>query len=229
MIHNDKTGYSIPLKLSYYAAQACPDYANKTTARANYFNSPREIEAEMYGTYAAHTICKNTYGKDMADKLLSDYVNERIANNDYFLSNRKSYKTLEDIEVGLAEAYERSVYGGRTYDNNACKTGKNVAKQVFDSSKNMSKIMRKESVGWKKDWMLATTYLNQPENEHLKKENPGLACVDWSYDKAFQPEGLGTKLKAKSAIKENRGKVAERVLRTMAGYNPYEQDAQYGE
>ena len=229
MIHNDKTGYSTPLKLSYYASQACPDYGNKTISRENYLHSPREIEAEMYGTYAAHTILKNTYGKTRADNLLADYVNERIANDDYFLSNQKSYKNLEEIEYSLAGAYEQAVYCSRTYNDKECKTGKNVAKQVLNSSKEMSKAMKKESVGWKKDWMLATTYLNQPENQHLVKDNPGLACVDWSYDQAFKITGFAERLKSKSVVKENRGKMAENVLQIMAGYNPYEQGAQYGE
>ena len=43
-IHQSAEEYTKPLKYSYYAMQCCVDYGVD-----NYFNSSREIEAELYG------------------------------------------------------------------------------------------------------------------------------------------------------------------------------------
>lgn len=229
MVHNDKSKYSLPIKLSYYASMACPDYTNKKTNKENYFNSPREVEAELFSVYSAYCISNNTFGKEKANKMMCDYVNERIASNDYFIKSKdgKPYEKMNDIIKDMADKYEESVNTKHVYKNKDCEKGVNVAKQVFDKNPDMSKAMARESVGWKSDWKLATVYLNQQDKQSLCEKSPGLSNVNFLYDAAFKIQGLGERLKNKFShtkdAQQDRGQMANEILERMSKYNPYDQ------
>ena len=53
--------------------QCCVDYGMN-----NYFNSPREIEAELYGVYWAHHDLCDIFDREKADFLICNYMNERV-------------------------------------------------------------------------------------------------------------------------------------------------------
>lgn len=105
-IHQSTEEYTKPLKYSYYAMQCCIDYGVD-----NYFNSPREIEAELYGVYwAHHTLC-DTFGCEKANSMICEYVNLRMDNDVSFVHLKQKYTSVSCIIISLCHTcYRKHVH-----------------------------------------------------------------------------------------------------------------------
>lgn len=222
-VHESMEEYTKPLKYSYYAMQCCVDYGVD-----NYFNSPREIDAELYGTYWAHQgLCKYI-GQEKADSFICNYMNERVDHNVAFVHPKQKYTSVDDIFADLADAYEESITAQRTYDNVESKYGLNFAKPLFDTYPRLLNTM-KHSVGWKQDRMLAGVYLNQKQNAYIRDSYQGLRNEDWSFDTIFQEPGLSERLsmrfpKLYGSRNESKGKIAEELMNRVVSWQPNTED-----
>lgn len=218
-IHTSTEEYTKPLKYSYYAMQCCVDYGTD-----NYFNSPREIEAELYGVYwAHHTLC-STIGCEKANSMICEYVNFRMDNDVSFMHPKQKYTSVDDIFTDLADAYEASITSQRTYDNVESKYGLNFAKLLFDIYPRLLNTM-KHSVGWKQDRMLAGVYLNQKQNAYIRDSYSGLSSVDWNFDTIFREPGLSERLSMRfprlyGARDESKGTIAEELMNRVTSWQP---------
>lgn len=222
-IHNSNQEYTKPLKYSYYAMQCCVDYGMD-----NYFNSPREIEAELYGVYWTHHDLCNVFDREKADFLICNYMNERVDNNVAFVHPKQKYTSVDDIFTDLADAYEESMTVQRTYDNVESKYGLNFAKPLFDAYPRLLNTM-KHSVGWKQDRMLVGAYLNQKQNNYVRDSYVGLSNVDWNFDIIFQEPGLSERLsmrfpKLYGSRGESKGKIAEELMNRVVSWQPDVED-----
>ena len=222
-IHESVEEYTKPLKYSYYAMQCCIDYGTD-----NYFNSPREIEAELYGVYwAHHTLC-DMFGCEKANSMICEYVNFRMDNDVSFVHPKQKYTSVDDIFTDLADAYEASITSQRTYDNVESKYGLNFAKPLFDIYPRLLNTM-KHSVGWKQDRMLAGVYLNQKQNAYIRDSYRGLSSVDWNFDTIFREPGLSERLsmrfpKLYGSRDRLKGKIAEELMNRVVSWQPNTED-----
>lgn len=222
-IHNSDEEYTKPLKYSYYAMQCCADYGMN-----NYFNSPREIEAELYGVYWSHHDLCNIFGREKADFLICNYMNERVEHDVSFVHPKQKYTSVDDIFTDLADAYEASITSQRTYDNVESKYGLNFAKSLFDVYPRLLRTM-KHNVGWKQDRILSGIYLNQKQNSYIRDSYHGLSSVDWDFDTIFREPGLSERLSVRfpklyGSRDKSRGKIAEELMNRVVSWQPYVED-----
>ena len=222
-IHESTKEYTKPLKYSYYAMQCCVDYGID-----NYFTSPREIEAELYGVYWAHHTLRDMFGCEKANSMICEYTNNRVDNDVSFVHPKQKYTSVNDIFRDLADVYEESMTVQRTYDNAESKYGLNFAKPLFDAYPRLLRTM-KHNVGWKQDRILSGIYLNQKQNSYIRDSYHGLSSVDWNFDTTFREPGLSERLSMRfprlyGSRNESKGKIAEELMNRVTSWQPDVED-----
>ena len=204
-IHYDNTESFDVLRYSYYAGHIDSGYVSE-----NYFISPREIEAEFYGMHYAYQDCVDLFGKEKADILLCDYVNNRIQKGISFVhQNSKNYRynNVDDIFIDMSKAYEDSVYAHRKVTENV--------KNFLTNHPDMLRKIEHEKIGYKQDKMMASLYLGQTRNKYLHSF-PGLSKIDWSHEINFATyESVVDKVKERISIRKRRGEMADELMQRI--------------
>lgn len=193
------------LKYSYYAGHMDSSYVD-----VNYFISPREIEAELYGMYHAYCYCVDVFGKEMSDKLLCNYANNRMQKGISFVHrNSKNYRynNVDDIFTDMSKAYADSVYAQREITQ--------PIKDFLHNSPYMLQRLEHEKIGYKQDRMIASLYLGQTRNKYLHYL-PGLSKIDWSHETNFGTnESVVDKVKEHMSIRKRRGEMADEIMQRI--------------
>ena len=204
-IHYKNDSISDILKYSYYAGHIDSLYVAE-----NYFISPREIDAELVGMYQAYKFCTKKFGKEKADILLCDYVNNRIQKGISFVhQNSKNYRynNVDDIFIDMSKAYEDSVYAHRKVTENV--------KNFLTNHPDMLRKIEHEKIGYKQDKMMASLYLGQTRNKYLHSF-PGLSKIDWSHETNFVTyESVIDKMKEQISIRKRRGEMADELMQRI--------------
>ena len=91
---------------------------NRSLYIRNMYQNPMEIDAEYNGIRSAYDVMRHTFPGMDCEKLIVDYVNERISNWDYFIGKEKDAKeflSMDDICHAFEDAYAASSMHPRTY------------------------------------------------------------------------------------------------------------------
>lgn len=204
-INHKNNEYVNVLKYSYYAGHMDSSYVD-----VNYFISPREIEAELYGMHHAYCYCVDVFGKEKSDELLWNYVNNRIQKGISFVhrdSKNYRYNNVDDIFIDMSKAYADSVYAQREITQ--------PIKDFLHNSPYMLQRLEHEKIGYKQDKMMASLYLGQTRNKYLHSF-PGLSKIDWSHETNFATyASVVDKVKERISIRKRRGEMADELMQRI--------------
>ena len=108
----------------YYNFLACLGchwgYYDYNTNPVNYFNNPREIDAEYNGIKNAYNFISSIYGNTKTEKLFVDFINSNI-NKEYYINISKPVKNISEIGDLFQIAIDKSNMTKRIYNVNCIK------------------------------------------------------------------------------------------------------------
>lgn len=109
------------MKNMYYNYLACIigcyGYYNPEINPYNYYNNPRELEAELKGIIGAYDFLLNIYSEEKSEELIMMYINSKI-NIKYYIDLLTPVESLGEIEKLFNKAIYKSKTNKRYYNTN---------------------------------------------------------------------------------------------------------------
>lgn len=214
------------LAVNYYADASSPSYYD-----ANYWHNPREVDAQRTGVMSAYIHCSKLFGEFEANRLICNYVNERIARDSEFIGYKdgKPYDNIDDIVDAFDEAFQHAKHCHREYNPDDAKVvlqKLDGSQQVLpdDSAKFFDKISKSQTLspirdqfehrsGYEQDRVLATAYFTEhPEMRHLLDEYPALQKADLTVQGLCKSFSIPMSVKDKFSKRRDPAVVFDDVL-----------------
>ena len=176
------------LVASYLACKCSVNYYGFKQAECgkptNYFGHPHEIAAQYAGIKYGYMYCCDVFGKDLAERLVCNYVNDRIATDSEFIGyvNGQKYESVCDILDAFNHRFQQSVHDQRMFSQRLL-LGVNdtlVSYVVLREDIGMSvsddiRFVGNTKDGFQQDLWLAQLYLKEEDKNNWLYEN--LAAV----------------------------------------------------
>lgn len=158
---NKDTPLSQVLALSHYACEGSGYYYGVDDSgypHDRYFRHPHEIAAQYAGLYMANKFLSDVYGKECANRMVCDYVNDRISKKSEFISKRR-YNSVIDVLSDFDETFQNFARKHREYIFEEDKESNLV--QYARRKNDVRFLTRMQSYpnGIHQDWIMASAHL----------------------------------------------------------------------
>lgn len=168
------------LAVNYLAGQCSREYYYGPNLQ-NYYKQSYEIAAQFVGLHMAQSFCSYRFGNETAEKLIINYVNNRIeADSGYIkFKHNKPYTSLEDIYDAFDEAFVKSTTQHRKFDAKRANNGFDTYSDYIRSHdiSNMFYLSNFAS-GLRQDVILSAIYVAEVDvNDVLKNNVPAIENI----------------------------------------------------
>ena len=123
-----------------------------------YLNHPHEIAAQYAGIYGVNCFLSKRFGKEISDRLICDYVNERIALGWEFIESKTPFESIEDVFAAFEIKFQKCAMRCREYDLGKDRGGILVR---YAGEYNCSSLLNRMEVchdGFRQDLAMAAAY-----------------------------------------------------------------------
>ena len=168
------TPLSQVLALSHYACEGSAYYYGVDDSgypHNRYFKHPHEIAAQYAGIYMADKFLSDMYGKERADRMVCNYVNDRISKESEFVF-RKKYDSVSDILSDFDKTFQSSAKKHREYVFEKDKGSDLVQYAKEKNDIRFLTRMQSCSDGIHQDWIMASAHLALNDTDFSVRSKP---------------------------------------------------------
>lgn len=180
MYHNEND-LSKALCLNHFACKCSVNYQYGNN-NESYFHQPKEMVAQYFGIKYAFDFLSKKFDEIEANKMICNYVNNRIEKNSEFIkfrSNRR-YDNINDIMDEFKVSFYRCLLNNRKFTENSLRYPDSLGFYSREIGlKDIEKMKLMYAVnGMKQDFMLTAIYLmEEDKNDYLREIYPVLKDI----------------------------------------------------